>query len=134
MNAVPMLKDQVSAEEWAIHDYEGFEGFRIEEYDSFEHVAEIAALIEEHGPAYAAYASHVGEDYATSGGFEEAYNGEHDSEEAVAEQLIDDLYNLDDMMGSLASYFDYEKYARDLFINDYTSEDNPEGGIFVFRR
>ena len=37
------------AEEWAIHDFEGFAAIRIREYDSFEHVAELAAFIAEHG-------------------------------------------------------------------------------------
>ena len=39
------------------------------------------------------------------------------------------IYNLDDMMGSLASYFDYEAYARDLFIDDYYFTNG-----YVFRR
>ena len=30
------------AEEWAIHDHEGFASIRINEYDSFERVAELA--------------------------------------------------------------------------------------------
>ena len=37
--------------------------------------------------------------------------------------------NLDDMMGYLASYFDYEAFARDLFIEDYYFTDG-----YVFRR
>ena len=37
------------AEEWAIHDHEGFAFIRINEYDSFERVAELAAFIAEHG-------------------------------------------------------------------------------------
>ena len=52
--------------------------------------------------------------------FEEAYNGKWDSELAYAEDLVDSCYDLEKMMGSLSSYFDYEKFARDLFITDYT--------------
>ena len=37
------------AEEWAIHDYEGFEGVRISEWESFEDVSKMAAFIAEHG-------------------------------------------------------------------------------------
>jgi len=33
------------AEEWAIHDYEGFGGVRIEEYASFDRVSELAAFL-----------------------------------------------------------------------------------------
>ena len=43
-----------------------------------------------------------------------------DSEEDFAEQLVNDCYNIDNMMGSLSSYFDYKAFARDLFMSDYT--------------
>ena len=49
----------------------------------------------------------------------DAYVGVYESEEDFAEELVNDCYNLDKMMGDLACYFDYEKFARDLFINDY---------------
>ena len=35
-----------AAEEWAIHDYEGFEGAPISEWESFKSVANIAEFIE----------------------------------------------------------------------------------------
>ena len=122
-----------SAEEWAIHDYEYFGGMTIDESESFDDVAEVARLIEEHGPAYAAYADHQGGvDYAFESDFEDHYQGEWDTEEAYAENFIDDCYDLENMMGNLCSYFDYERFARDLFINDCYSVDNPKGGVFVF--
>lgn len=37
------------AAEWAIHDYEGFDGVRIAEYAGIDDVVEIAAFISEHG-------------------------------------------------------------------------------------
>src|SRR3546814_14709714 len=37
------------AEEWAIHDHEGFEGARIEEYASIDTVCQIAHFIAVHG-------------------------------------------------------------------------------------
>ncbi|MCH3002841.1 antirestriction protein ArdA, partial [Listeria monocytogenes] len=42
------------AEEWAIHDYEGFGEVRIEEYTGFNTVAELASFIVEHGDMGAA--------------------------------------------------------------------------------
>ena len=33
------------AEEWAIHDFEGFGNIKIEEYDGLEHVAELAEAL-----------------------------------------------------------------------------------------
>lgn len=50
---------------------------------------------------------------------QDAYVGVYDSEEDFAEEIVSDCYDLENMMGSLACYFDYEKLARDLFISDY---------------
>lgn len=122
-----------TAEEWAIHDSEGFGPLTISEHESFEDVAAYAAGIEEHGEAWAAYVDHQGGlEYAD--GFEDDYCGEYGSEQDYAEQLIDDCYNLDEMMGSLAYYFDYEKFSHDLFIGDNYSIDAPGGNVWVFRR
>ena len=55
--------------------------------------------------------------------------GKWDSEKDFAEHIVDECYNLDNMMGHLASYFDYEAYARDLFIDDYYFSNG-----YVFRR
>ena len=49
----------------------------------------------------------------------DAYVGVYESKEDFAEELVDDCYNLEKMMGDLSCYFDYEKFSRDLFINDY---------------
>ncbi len=62
--------------------------------------------------------------------FEEAYCGEWDSEEDFARHIIDECYNIEKMMGSLANYFDYEAYARELFLYDYSMGANNN----VFRR
>ena len=55
--------------------------------------------------------------------FEERYQVEYDSEEDFAEYLVNELYDLDRTMGNLSYYFDYGKYARELFMSDYTMED-----------
>ena len=49
----------------------------------------------------------------------DSYVGVYESEEDFAREIVNDCYDLDNMMGSLACYFDYEKLARDLFISDY---------------
>ena len=45
--------------------------------------------------------------------------GEYDSEEDFARHIIEECYNLEKMMGNLANYFDYEAFARKLFMYDY---------------
>lgn len=128
-----MLKRSPSAgaEEWAIHDYEGFCGIRLSEYEYIAKVVEIAKLINEHGEAWAVYAEYVGTDYATTESFEEAYQGEWDSEEDFAENLAEETMEIPE---HLKYYIDYEKFARDLFINDYFSEKGENYRVYVFRR
>ena len=64
-------------------------------------------------------------------GFEEAYQGEWDSEVEFAEYIFDECYC--DVLRSLPRnftyYIDYKAFARDLFIDDYDYVDG-----FVFRR
>lgn len=119
------------AEEAFIADTEGF-GDLIGEYTPLADVAELGALIEEHGPAFLAYVNNVGAEYATASGFEEAYQGEWDDEEAFGYNLADDM--IEELRGdsTLARYFDYSAWSRDLFMGDYWSADNPTGGVFVF--
>lgn len=49
----------------------------------------------------------------------DAYVGEYDSKEDFAEEIVNECYDLEKMMGNLADYFDYEAFARDLFMSDY---------------
>ena len=120
------------AEEWVIHDHEGFEGFDVGEWSSFETVAQVAAAIVEFGPAWVAYVNHVGGvEYADS--FEEAFAGEWRSEEEFAEELAEDLGAIPADFSWPASYIDWERAARDLFMGDYFSVDAAGGGVYVFR-
>ena len=50
---------------------------------------------------------------------QDAYVGEYDSKEDFAREIVSDCYDIENMMGSLADYFDYEAFARDLFMADY---------------
>ena len=61
--------------------------------------------------------------------FEENYVGYFDSEEDFARHIVDECYDLDKMLGSLSSYFDYSSFADDLFMYDYHFEDG-----YVFSR
>ena len=48
-----------------------------------------------------------------------AYAGVYDSKEDFAREFVNNRYDLENMMGDLDYYFDYEAFARDLFLNDY---------------
>jgi antirestriction protein len=101
-----------SAEEWAIHDHEGF-GSMLDESTSFDRVAELAELIEQHGEAFIAYAENMGAEYATADGFQEAYQGEYDTLADWAEDFMEQTGGLSEMPENLRHYFDFESYGRD---------------------
>ena len=48
----------------------------------------------------------------------DAYVGVYDSREEFAEEKADEEFDIPNL-GEIALYFDYDAYARDLFINDY---------------
>lgn len=118
------------AEEWAIHDTEGFAGITIPESASFADVHELASNLEEHGEAFALYVED-GHEWDDVQGFEDAYAGTWDSEEAFAEGYYDGVWDIPE---HLTYYIDWEKVARDLFIGDFWSERGPSGALHVFRR
>ena len=58
--------------------------------------------------------------------FRDDYYGEYDSEEDFAYELVEECYTLPEFA---KTYFDYEKFANDLFIGDYWYDSG-----FVFSR
>jgi antirestriction protein len=117
------------AEEWAIHDYEGFGELGLSEYEDIDKVAELAFLIKEHGPLFAALASYFG---GTSGiddarrYMEEGYRGAYDSLEDYAQELTEECYG--DVLKGLPDFIryniDWEGIARDMDLN---------GDVITFR-
>ena len=113
------------AEEWAIHDYEGFGPLRLSEWESITRVSAIAHGIAEHGNAFAAWLS-----YDESRGpidveaFEDAYRGEWDSLRAYAEDWAEStgLYDLADKAGSPYVTVDIDSLETDLGIEMYVVE------------
>lgn len=120
------------AEEWAIHDYDDFGGIQLSEYEDIDRVAEIAALLVEHGEAFGAWYSY--DPSADVSDFQDAYRGEYESEEAYAEELVDDTGMLDSIPENLRYYFDYGRFARDLFMSDMHSVRSGHGAVYVFER
>ena len=49
----------------------------------------------------------------------DAYVGVYESREDFAREIVSDCYDIENIMGNLACYFDYEAFARDLFMGDY---------------
>jgi antirestriction protein len=111
------------AEEWAIHDYEGFGELRLSEWESFERVSAIAAGIAEHGDAFSAWLSYdESQDVTDMQSFEDAYRGEWDSLRAYAEDYAEStgMYDAADKSGSPYVVVDIDMLTRDLDIELYT--------------
>src|SRR5438128_1507116 len=79
------------AEEFAIHDHDGFGLASLGEYEPLERVALLAAGIKAHGQPFGAWAALVGTDPAELARFEEAYRGHWESVREYADQLLNDL-------------------------------------------
>jgi antirestriction protein len=127
------------AEEWAIHDYEGFGPLHLEEYESLETVATVARGIAEHGPAFAHYAALVGtSDAEELARFEDAYLGHAESAAAYAEELWDDLGYRSRIEAAVPEYlqpyvsFDVAGFARDLELSGDIATSEGDGGVYVF--
>lgn len=126
------------AEEFAIHDFEQFGSCRIHEYASIELVSQIARVVQEHGYAFAAWADvHEGDTERLSD-FEAAHLGHHDSVEAYAEQMVEELgyrTEIAKLPESLQAYIcvDTAAMARDItHSGDIYIAPDPDGGVWLF--
>lgn len=110
------------AEEWAIHDYDGFEDARISEHASFEHVCALAEFISQHGTLGAKLYNHFAEDLRQACTAFEDYAGEYTSLAEFAEQLTEDTGP--EIPDRLQHYIDWQAMGRDLELSGdvYTIE------------
>ena len=87
----------------------------------------------EHWPALCAWVESEGTgDLPSISDFDERYQGHWESFEDYAVELADNIGLLADVPEEIARYFDWSAWTRDLAF-DYSTHDNPEGGVFVFQ-
>ena len=110
------------AEEWAIHDYEGFEDCHLSEYASFDTVCDLADYITEYGELGAKLYTAFGSDLSEARAAFEDYAGQCNSAAEFAEQLHEDIGT--QIPQSLQYYIDWQSLARDMALN---------GEIMVFQ-
>lgn len=109
------------AEEWAIHDYEGFEGVEINEYDSFARVVEIAQFLE-NCPTYGSkLLEHFSGDIQDAEAALERYSGEYETLADFAQELTESTTPIPE---TLQYYIDYKSMARDMEMS---------GDVFVIK-
>jgi antirestriction protein len=112
-----MLKDSPipGAEEFAIHDYEGFYSYRLHEYAGIDTAHAVASFIDEHGELGAALLDHWCDDLAQAQeSLADHYCGEYTSLADYAEELTT---STTEIPKPLQFYIDYRAMARDMEMN-----------------
>jgi antirestriction protein len=99
------------AEEYAIHDYEGFDGYSLGEYAGIEAAHEIACFIEEFPDFGGALLAYCGDLDEAKQAAEENYCGCHSSLADYAQELTEETTEIPE---NLSRYIDYEAMARDM--------------------
>ncbi|WP_430416220.1 antirestriction protein ArdA [Parasphingorhabdus sp.] len=118
-----------NAEEWAIHDYEGFEGIQISEYEAFYAISEYAEFIEKYGALGGLLIDHCGSVEAAQTAHDNHYYGEYESVSDFAQQLTEETTTIPE---NLSFYIDYEKMARDIEINDIFTIETAAREVHIF--
>lgn len=110
--------------ELMFQDYENFPHAFYSEYveeSMFEKILDYIELDDSLQPAYEAYLDNI-DCTASVEDFEGHYEGDFDSEEQYAEYIAHEIWP-EIEKESWGIYFDYEAYARDLFLQEYDFED-----------
>lgn len=127
------------AEEWAIHDFDGFDSIRVGEHTALSTIARLAEGMERHGAAFAAWVAYVGETSADLiEQFEDRYHGQWESVEAYAEELLGEM-DAERYVREAPEWLqphlklDVEGFARDLELGgNIVAIEKPDGGVWVF--
>jgi antirestriction protein len=126
------------AEEFAIHDYEGFGHYAVGEYDSLEWISTVACGISEQGLAFAAWVEACDRDPDRVARFEEAFRGNWESVEAYADELLSDLGYAPSIDAAAPEWlqpyinFNMEAFARDLELNGHIVAVRHADGVWIF--
>ena len=118
------------AEEYAIHDYEGFDGYSLGEYEGIGAAHEIACFIEEHPKIGGELLNNFGGDLEDARkAAEENYCGCYKSLADYAEELTEETTQIPE---NLSFYIDYERMGRDMELcgDVFTIETGCEVHIF----
>ena len=117
------------AEEYAIHDYEGFEGVSLSEYAGINYVVELAEFIDEHGEIAAKLIEYFGDLDEAREALEERYCGVYGSVADYAQELTEQTTQIPE---SLQYYIDWERMARDLAISDILAIETGFSEVHIF--
>ena len=130
-------QDGCPAEEYAIHDFEGFGSIRLSEYHDLDHLCSIAEGVEEHGDAFLAWVANAPNDNTDKSDFEDVYRGEWDSLADYVQEFWEESGQMpeapDGQWWSPANYIDWDRMAHDLELNgEVWTADASGGKVWVF--
>lgn len=134
-----MLKrsPEACAEEWAVHDYEGFNSISLSEWPDIERVSTLANLIVAHGEPFSIwYENQDGSNFDVSEleeMFLEQWQGSYESDVDFAYKLLEESGQLSELPTWAQNYFDYESYARDLHLGGDFSLTRHNCQTYVYR-
>lgn len=115
INQLLKSSPQPDAEEYAIHDYEGFEGMSLHEYEGIQSAHDKAQFIEKHGKLGAAIVSYFGGDLEDAKrALEDCYIGEYESAADYAQEITEECTEIPE---HLQYYIAYDAMARDMLLN-----------------
>lgn len=118
-----------NADEWAIHAYEGFGEYKLSEYEDIDNLVNLAEFIVKHDELGGVLLGEYSVEEAKKL-LEECYHGSYNSEVDFAQTIFDEFHG-SVIPDNLIDYFDYDAFARDLFIGDYFSVE-ADGQTHVF--
>lgn len=99
------------AEEYAIHDFEGFNGYRLGEHDGLNSAHEAACFLEEYPDFGGALLAHFNDLEQARKAAEDDYCGCYSSLADYAQELTEETTSIPQ---HLAMYIDYDAMARDM--------------------
>lgn len=109
------------AEEYEIHDYEGFYSLELEEYAIIDDVNQYATFVSENGELGAALIVYYGGNLKDAKeAWDEHYQGKYNSKLDYATELFEECH-MHEIPDNLQHYIDYEKFQRNIFIDSYFS-------------
>lgn len=129
INAMLEASPIEDAEEWAIHDYEGFGSIRLSEYAGLESVAELAEFIGENSDLGVAVHEYYSDLHEARTALTDQYIGAYSSVEDFAQEITEDSGEIPER---LQYYIDYERMARDMLICDIIAFELSHDEVHLF--
>lgn len=118
------------AEEWAIHDYDGFDGIHLSEYEDLNKISEYVCFLNEYPDIGAMLLNYYDNDLdeAERAGTER-YHGCYETIGDYARDIMEECH---DIPAFIEYYIDYDKLGRDMELNGEIFTLEADHKLYVF--